>query len=97
METIEILKLYLIDIIILMIPVSFIVITTLKNINTKSIVTYGSIISLVASIVIQSRYPGHPHVPGSGIFFAVFVFLFCFFVMAISLILRKYAKNGKNT
>ena len=97
MEELEIIKFYLIDIIILMIPVLYIVIATLKSINTKSVITYGSIISVVTSIIIQSRYPAHPHVPGSGVFFALVVLLICFFVMAISLILRKYAKNTKNT
>lgn len=88
-ETIEIIRLYSLDITLLLIPISFVIIATLKGFKTKSIFIYGLIISLVIGSIIQARYPGHAHVPGSEVFYIILVLLVCSVVAAISLLLRK--------
>ncbi|WP_126453180.1 hypothetical protein [Sulfuriflexus mobilis] len=96
-EVFEIIKFYSLDIILLIVPVSYIIGSTIKGFETKTIVMYGAVISIVTGLIVQVRYPGHAHVPGSEVFFVVLVSLVCFAVMAICILLRKLYLNGKNT
>ena len=95
MEEIEILKFYAVDILVLAIPVLFIIISGLKRTAIKSLIIYGSVISIIASLIIQYRHPGHAHVPGSDIFFVIVTLIICFSVMSITLLFKRIYAHKK--
>lgn len=97
MEAIQIIKFYSLDLMLLLVPVLFIVISTIKGLSTRRVVAYGLVLSIITSIIVQSRYPGHAHVPGSEVFFAVLVMLVCCSTMIIALVVRKLASKDTNT
>lgn len=97
METLKIIQFYAIDIAILMVPILFIIIATIKSASTKFVIAYGAVLSVITGVIIQYRYPGHTHVPGSDIIFVAIVLIICFCVIAISIILRSILRNDKNT